>query len=290
MSAPVFVEGLSAFADRYEGFVFDQWGVLHDGFTPYPDVLDVVAELKRRNKRLVMLSNSGRRSELSARRLKGMGFNLADFDGVVTSGEATWRLMADRVQPPFDRLGRRCFFLTHMGDREVLEGLDVETVDRVEDAEFVFASGLEPDVTIEGLRELARAAAARALPLICSNPDIHGVGPHGLTLAPGTFATMYEDQGGSVTYVGKPYAPIYQACLQALAGLELAEIVAIGDSLDHDIKGANGAGIASAFVTGGIHRADFPPGADREASAAGLARLMDAHDARPAWVIPRVVW
>ena len=45
-------------------------------------------------------------------------------------------------------------------------------------------------------------------------------------------------KGNDVLYVGKPHAPIYGTCLDALQGLEPTEIVAVGDSVEHDVRGA----------------------------------------------------
>ena len=127
--------------------------------------------------------------------------------------------------------------------------------------------------------------------MVCSNPD--HVAPSGteLVIAPGTIAAMYEAMGGTVRYIGKPHAPIYGACLDALEGLELGEIVAVGNSLEHDIKGANNIGIASCFLTGGIHAGEFPAGASRGRTTNGNSRLATqrtADAATPDWVVPRL--
>jgi ribonucleotide monophosphatase NagD (HAD superfamily) len=66
--------------------------------------------------------------------------------------------------------------------------------------------------------------------------------------------------------------------------------VAIGDSIEHDIKGANGIGIASAFVTGGIHGAGFSPQAGPEAHVRHLDQLCARHQTRPEWVVPSIRW
>lgn len=55
--------------------------------------------------------------------------------------------------------------------------------------------------------------------------------------------------------MGKPAPVIYQEAL-AMLQLPADEVVAIGDSLEHDIGGAAAAGIASVFVLGGIHADD----------------------------------
>ena len=130
MTSPRFVDGIGAFADRYEGFLLDQWGVIHDGRQALPEAVAALAELKRRNKRLVVLSNSGRRAALNRRRLAEMGLNVAMFDAVVTSGEAAWSLLRHRTQPGFRDLGRRCVLFTIGGDRGVLDDLGIEVVER----------------------------------------------------------------------------------------------------------------------------------------------------------------
>jgi HAD superfamily hydrolase (TIGR01459 family) len=291
MTTPRFVDGIGAFADRYEGFLLDQWGVIHDGRKALPEAVAALTELKRRNKRLVVLSNSGRRAALNRRRLAEMGLNVAMFDAVVTSGEAAWNLLRHRTQSGFKDLGRRCVLFTIGGDQAVLEDLGIEVVERADDADFLFNTGLEiPPRTLDDYRAVLERAVARRLPMVCSNPDRVAPSQGKLITAPGTVAAMYEQMGGTVLYVGKPHAPIYGACLDALDGLEASEIVAVGDSVEHDIRGANGVGVDACFVTGGIHQDDFPPeatGAEREA---GLADLSQRFGARPQWVVPKLVW
>ena len=46
----------------------------------------------------------------------------------------------------------------------------------------------------------------------------------------------------------------------------------------------------SAFVTGGIHTAEFPPGADEAANQAALGRLCAGSGVWPTWVVGRLVW
>jgi HAD superfamily hydrolase (TIGR01459 family) len=291
MPSARFVPGIGAFADRYQAFILDQWGVVHDGLQPYPDVPDTLRELHRRGKRIVLLSNSGRRAEFSARRLAEIGLDLTLFTAVVTSGEVAWQGFRDRSRRPFTDLGRRCILLTREGDLTVAEGVGLELVSRVEDAEFLFLSGVEPPpVTADDYEPILAGALRRGLPILCANPDVVAVSGPELTMAPGTVAARYAARGGTVHYVGKPHAPVYRACFDALPGIAPSEIVAVGDSLAHDIKGANDAGMHSAFVTQGIHVADFPAGAMEAEQVTALARLSDEHMGRPDWVIPQLSW
>jgi HAD superfamily hydrolase (TIGR01459 family) len=286
-----FVGGLAALVDRYDGFVLDQWGVLHDGLRPYPGAVDVLEALHSRSRPVVLLSNSGRRAALSRERLRQIGFDPTLFTGVVTSGETAWQGFRERIAAPFDRLGRRCVLLTREGDLTVAEGLDLELVDAPEEAEFLFLSGVEPPpMTAEDYEPILERCLACRLPMLCTNPDLVAVTGDELTLAPGTLGQRYEGAGGTVHYVGKPHPPVYAACRALLPGTRPDRILAVGDSLAHDIRGANRAGFAAAFVTDGIHREAFPPDLDEPARTVALERLEHEHDAHADWVIPRLVW
>ena len=149
MIEPTFCSGLADIASRYRGFIVDQWGVLHDGARPYPDALDCLARLRDAEKRVVLLSNSGKRTAVNRARLAEIGIAESLYDAVVTSGEATWQALAARKDPIYAGLGRRCFLWSRDGDRAALEGLPIEVVDRVEDADFLLLGGVEDDARLE---------------------------------------------------------------------------------------------------------------------------------------------
>ncbi len=284
------IEGIRDLAERYHGFIIDQWGVLHDGTTVYPDVHGVLAELQRRAKQMVLLSNTSRRVADNRRQLRGLGLNPGMFAGIVTSGEAAYLSLLHKRRPPFDRLGRRCLLLSHPGDTSPVDGLDLDLVDSVDEADFVFLAWYDRAAHPEDhFAAFAGRAIKRRLPLICANPDrlVRVVG--GLIEAPGAYAARYTGAGGEVVYVGKPHAPIYAACLDLLEGLEKNEIVCIGDSLEHDIKGANDMGLDSALVAGGIHAEELLR-TDGGLSLEKLPPLMLEHGAKPRYVLRRFGW
>ena len=101
-----------------------------------------------------------------------MGFDVSLFDAVVTSGETAWLQLKERAVPPYRDLGRRCRLLTIGGDLGVVEDLGLELVERAEAADFLFVTGLEiPPRTLEGYAAEMAPAAARRVPMLCSNPD-----------------------------------------------------------------------------------------------------------------------
>lgn len=285
------VAGLAAVADAYEGFLVDQWGVLHDGARPYPGAVEALARLRAAGKPVVVLSNSGRRAAANEALLTELGIPRDGYDRVVTSGEWVWHALKERADPDFAGLGRRCLLFSHGGNRSIVEGLDLEAVATAEAADFILVGGTDaPAKTMADYEPFLAAGAARGLPLICANPDIVGVDQDLLIAGPGAIARRYDALGGSVRWIGKPHGEIYRAALAAFGGLAPARILAVGDSLQHDIAGGKAFGLGTALVTGGIHREDFAGAGDSAACRLALDRLGIAAAQRPDWLLPRFAW
>src|SRR4051812_47468933 len=92
-------DSVDEFADRYDLFLIDQFGVLHDGVSVYPGTLDALMKLSDAGRRVVILSNSGRRSELNVVRLANMGIPPDAYTMLVSSGEVVWSALARRSDP-----------------------------------------------------------------------------------------------------------------------------------------------------------------------------------------------
>ena len=78
----------------------------------------------------------------------------------------------------------------------------------------------------------------------------------------GAIAQRYSELGGNVVIAGKPEAPIYQAAIEMLGAItgnqvDLDRVLAVGDGLPTDIKGAEQNGFDVYFITGGIHADEF---------------------------------
>lgn len=290
MTRPRLLPGIGAIAESFAGFLLDQWGVLHDGERALPDAPRALDRLIERGSPIVLLSNSGRRASTNRARLAAMGLGPERLADIVTSGEATWRLLKDRPGPPWSELGRRCLFLTIAGDLGPVEGLDLELVADPEVADFLLVSGLDGKPA-RAFRPLAERARARALPMICSNPDKVAPSPTGFVESPGLLASIYEALGGRVIYVGKPHAPIYATCLRAMPGVPRERILAVGDSLEHDVAGARAQGLSTCFVASGIHAGELPVDGPDDALLDAVERLATRHGTpTPDFVLRRFVW
>jgi HAD superfamily hydrolase (TIGR01459 family) len=291
MIEPTFCSGLADIASRYRGFIVDQWGVLHDGARPYPDALDCLARLREAGRRVVLLSNSGKRTAINRARLAEIGIGQELYDDVVTSGEATWQALAERTDPFYAGLGYRCVLWSRYGDRSVVEGLPLQVVGRVDDADFLLLGGVEDDARLEDFSAALEAAAGRGLPMICANPDIVAVLPDGgFGMAPGAVAHHYEQLGGRVGYVGKPHRPIYEVCLGALGDLPHTEVLTVGDSIAHDIAGGAAMELDTALIMSGIHSRLFDPDRGASANRAAMEQLALEYGVLPRWVLPRFRW
>lgn len=279
---PIATTDVAALAQRYDVFLVDQFGVLHDGQSPYPGAVEALSLLKDAGKKVTLISNSGKRAAPNEARLEGLGFDRRTWDLFLSSGEVAWRILAGRTGSPPLRPGTRCLFLARDDDRTAVEGLDLVLVESGEDAELVLLSGSEGDkVLLDHYRDLLAPAARAGVPCICTNPDKIMLTGVGLRFGPGAIGALYEKLGGSVRWIGKPHPEIYRAALGALGNPPASSVVAIGDSIEHDVIGARAAGISAALVRSGV-LADFD------------ARQLDAayreHGAAPDYVLARFVW
>jgi len=275
-------DGIAAVADRYELFLVDQFGVLHDGKHPYPGVVDCLRQLTERGRRVVLLSNSGKLAEPNIARLVAIGIPRAGFVTMVTSGDVAREALATRRDPWFARLGRRCLLLSRGGDRSIVDGLDLELVPDAGGADFILLSGVDaPERPFADYEAAIEPGLARGLPLICANPDMQSVNPSGVSFGAGQVALRYQERGGDVRFVGKPHPEIYRHCFERLGLTQDERSVAVGDSVEHDIAGGRRAGLATVFVAGGLS-------AGR--SDAELAALYRRFDAVPDWVVPLFRW
>ena len=136
-------------------------------------------------------------------------------------------------------------------------------------------------------------ARSASLPMVCANPDVVVERGDKLVYCAGAIADLYAAAGGEVLYAGKPYRPIYEQALaaaRAARGRETAHarVLAIGDSVRTDLKGAAAFGIDCLFVTAGIHAEEL--GGRDHPDAAALGDIFAAAGLCPKAVMRRLVW
>lgn len=280
--APRGIAGLSEIAGDYQGLLCDVWGVVHNGVAAHGAAVEALCRFREGGGRVVLITNAPRPARQTREMLRRLRVTDAAYDAIVTSGDVTRNLLAGRA-------GGAMFHLGPDRDKPVFQGLDF-AVKGPEQAEFVLLTGLFDDKveTPEDYRELLAKLCARGLEVICANPDIvvERGGRH--VYCAGALAQSYEALGGTVIYAGKPYPPIYEAALRLFAEtaggpVPKRKILAIGDSIRTDLKGAAQAGFDTLFIMSGIH-------ADEGAAPERLERLFADAGVRPRAVLETLVW
>src|SRR5919199_3781775 len=240
------LDGIAPIAARYDGWVLDLWGVVHDGRKPYPGVPDALARLKARGARIAFLTNAPRRSWYVEGMLDRMGLDRALYDGIISSGEVAWRMLKAKRHPWFARLGPRAFHIGPERDLSVAEDGAAEIVADAAQADFLLNTGPDPD---RGAQDASaylpalRAAAQHRLPMLCVNPDRHVMVGSERLICAGALADVYLALGGAVLEVGKPDPAVYDPVLELLGIADRARVVAVGDSPHTDLAGARAAGL-----------------------------------------------
>jgi HAD superfamily hydrolase (TIGR01459 family) len=283
--------GIAPLADRFDGFILDLWGVIHDGVNAFPHAVDCLAHLRAAGKRTLLLSNVPRPNDAAQAMMRRMGIPDELYTDILTSGEAVRRALQRPPDLWWAELGQRVFHLGPERDRGVLEGLALTKVAQPGEANFVLNTG--PDdhrnpTELAEFEEVLQDCARHHLPMICANPDLHVIRGGVRVLCAGALAVRYQELGGDVRAIGKPNPTIYQPVLQRL-DLPVGRVLAVGDALHTDIAGAAAVDLASCWVLSGIHGEALATGsgyydlakAEAAAHAAGVA---------PIATVPRFTW
>ena len=283
------LDGVAEIAGDYDGFILDLWWVVHDGVRPYPGVLDCMAQLVGAGKRIVLLSNAPRRADDVVRRIAAIGVPGDLYHAVMSSGEEAWQHLRRRNDPFYAGLGRKCLHICSERDLEIREGLGLVFVETAEAAEFILNTGPAGwEDTVEDYAPVLAQSRERGLRMVCANPDLTVMHGAKMALCAGALAVHYESIGGIVRWHGKPYRSVYDSSMALLGIDDNSRVLAIGDSLRTDIAGANGAGIDSLLIAGGLHAEEFVPGGRLDAER--IARAAATYGVRPSAVAARFNW
>jgi len=283
--------GLSALADRYDAFIIDLWGVMHDGLRAFPSAVDALGALKRAGKRSVILSNAPRRAAVIAARNAEIGIRPELPDHLLSSGEDAWQHLKSRPDAWYQALGRHCYHLGPPRDYGMREGLDLVFVDSLAEADFILNTGILDDHDrVETYRDFLDEGLARNLPMICANPDLIVMRGEAMEICAGALALDYEQKGGNVRWHGKPHPEVYRSCFELLQGIDPARVAAIGDSLRTDVAGAQAAGISSIFIAGGIHGEELGVEESGALDLAAYEDFMAAAEWKPTAALPFMRW
>jgi HAD superfamily hydrolase (TIGR01459 family) len=288
VSAPAFCSHFADIAANFDLVLSDVWGVIHNGLAANVPACDALASFRKQGGSVVLITNAPRPGVVVVRTmLDPLGVPRNAYDGIVSSGDVTHALIAARA-------GQRVYHIGPKRDLGLFDGLDAP-IAPLEQADYCVCSGLVDDTveTPQDYFELIERLRARELAMICANPDIVVERGPVLVYCAGAIADLYAAAGGPVIYAGKPHRPIYKQALQLAAKTRGSipahhRILAIGDSVRTDLKGAAAFGIDCLFITAGIHAEEL--GGRENPDADALAQVFAAAGLFPDAVMRQLVW
>lgn len=277
------IQSFRDIATHYDVVLCDVWGVLHNGVEAFSYASEALAAARAAGLTVVLITNSPRPHPGVKVQIRGLGVADDAYDRIVTSGDVTRALIADGP--------KNIHFIGAEKDLALLDGLDVEQV-ALEEAEIVVCAGLRDDEaeTIEDYREEMMKLAARNLPFICANPDLVVERGHRLIACAGAIAKLYEDLGGTTRIAGKPHRPIYEKSLaearDVRGAFDLSRVIAIGDGMPTDVRGAETFGLDVLYISGGIHAQHYVEAGRTDETK--LEAFLARENAHPKWWMPRL--
>lgn len=249
------ISSIAEVSHLYDLFLVDLYGVVHDGLYAYKNAVAAVCYLKEQNKKVVFFSNSPRPKEFVAEQLAQMSSKLTGYD-IFTSGSMFVDMLEKSDKDMLSFLRGKAFLITNDNSHPIITINNLNIADTIQEATYalIIAHALHDEELAKFDSEM-KNLIERKIPAICPNPDLIANNGDGMVYAAGTFAKRYEDLGGVVHYIGKPHRDFYQFTLQG-SQVDKNKILAVGDNINTDIKGAVDFGIDSLLILKGVHMRD----------------------------------
>lgn len=277
------ITSLSQVSAQYDALFVDLWGCVHNGVTAFPEAVAALQAYRASGGKVILVTNSPRPRAGVEKQLVHFGVPQDAWDSIATSGDSARAAMFRGT------VGQKVWFIGQPGEEKFFEPLSIQknpievTQVPLDEAEGIVCTGpKDPFADPEVMRPEFEAAIARGLKLLCANPDIVVDRGEEREWCAGALAQLYTEMGGESLYFGKPHPPIYDLARRRLTalGTEVPDdrILAIGDGILTDVKGAQGENIDSLFITGGLAASETQTGRlpNPDALKAFLAR--DVYD------------
>ena len=255
------IQSLDEISDRYTAAFVDLWGCVHDGYKAFPAAVEALRGFKARGGTVVLVTNSPRPRAGVETQIAKMGVPEDCWDTIATSGDSARAAMLQGA------VGQKVYHMGEVTDHSFFAPLqiieDAVEIERVplDQAEGIVCTGpFDPLADPAVNRADFLIAKGKSLKLLCANPDIVVDRGEVREWCAGALAALYSEMGGESLYFGKPHPPIYDLARLRLGalGVDISSdsILAIGDGIQTDIKGAMGEDIDSLFISGGLAAAE----------------------------------
>ena len=250
-----FYDDLNFMINDSEGLILDIWGVLWDGIDVYPEALNTLQKLRKRNLPIILLSNAPRRSNIVSEKLSKIGIGKDLYDKIISSGDVCRNELINNTNLV---TGLKYYFIGLKEDNDLLNNTKFKESNSPKDADFILITGPRDfDHILEDYTDELKECLKNKLPMICANPDKIVVRQNGKKIfCAGAIAKDYTKLGGTVKQFGKPYKNVFLEALKHLKKLSpkinLSNVSIIGDGLETDILGGNTVQINTILITSGI--------------------------------------
>ena len=272
-------------ASLFEAFCIDMFGVIYDGTAFYPQALTALEHLKKQGKKIYILSNATKPAaqleEESA--LKGL-LKTIHYDAFLSSGSVLEKEVANGF---FERLSHKKdyrFYMIGFKPHTLFADIENHLTNDMNQADFIYfgspSSHHKIALNLNHLLPELEQALSLQKTAVLANPDYHAFQGETKYCAQGSMGKWYEEHGGKVIWIGKPFPLIYQYAEQ-LAATPASHMLMIGDTIRTDIVGGKNAGMKTLLITGtGITADAFRNGLD-------LQTLCRLEGATPDYTIER---
>ena len=223
-------------ADDYDGFLFDDDGVLTEGDEARPGAVACLAALRATGRPFrVLATDAGCAPQAALARFRRMGLDLRDGE-VLSARTAALSMLGGRgwgaITAPGDALtdaGGRVHDLLADGDWSAARGI-------------VFLSAARWDAALQD--RLVACLRARPRPVVVAGPDLTAPRAGGPSALPGLWAHDLQQRTGIVPHV------VAKPCRTPRAAGLGGRVAMVGDVLHVDVPGGMAAGCDTILVTG----------------------------------------
>jgi glycerol 3-phosphatase-2 len=234
-----------ALADEFDGFLIDLDGVVWEGREMVPGSAEALRSLLEAGKRIVFVTNNpGMPASSYAQRLAEAGIAV-DATRVVTAGEVTARLAAERAGPDGTAFA---IGAPALHETVAAAGLRVLDGEAARGADVVLVSGhrgFDYEELLTATLALQRGAA-----LLATSRDPTMPMPGGAWPGTGAVLAAVETASGATAQIGgKPERHLFEMARERIAAAE--RVAMVGDRVSSDVEGGRRAGLETILVLSG---------------------------------------
>lgn len=245
------LSNMKKLSKKYNFFLFDQWGVLHDGNKIFKFTNKTIEKIKKKN--LILISNTSQTvSEFKLQTLKKLKLNYIHFNKIVTAGEAliniSNKLKSSRISNIIKN--KKAYIISNNNEKQLVKKLHIKKVNYL-NCKFILSLSLNPIKNFNNIISKLEFLSKKKIPMICTNPDIYTFNKGSRLYQIGFLAKKYSDLGGKVYYIGKPYKDIFNNLVKKK---DKKKTIIVGDNLDTDILGGKKYKIKTALALDGYKK------------------------------------